>query len=395
MREESKAEAIGLWKRILFSLVAFCLGAVALLGAGEIVCRLLHGDKFSDLSLNYFPPGSVIYDPVVGWRYRPGYEGQWRYFEYAFNVKINSTGLRDREYGPKSKPRILFIGDSHTFGVGVDISQTFVKRVEKVLNADGAPVECINGGRVAAGSDLYLHYTRKYVPELVPNVVAVCFFPENDFDDTWYFNSNAYPDFHNVHGEVYVGDEPLARERKHRAGVLFRNSAFYRFLRLRFCRLSVNLGENPFHGTWLDVYLREEPAWVKEATSKTIENLGAIQHICQSRNARLTLILLPSNFDSAPKCWRHAVGKSPRGAEAYDREKPFRVLTQFAQERNVALLDVRDAVQCQRGLLYFKHDRHLNSRGHKVVAGAFVSFLEKERLLPRQTQEADSAKPHD
>ena len=60
-------------------------------------------------------------------------------------MRINSRGLRDREY-PYAKPagrkRCLLLGDSYVFGWGVEANET----AAKVMEARLAGVEVINGG---------------------------------------------------------------------------------------------------------------------------------------------------------------------------------------------------------------------------------------------------------
>ena len=59
---------------------------------------------------------------------------------------INALGLRDRQDLQAEKPpgtrRVLFLGDSVTFGLEVDLEETLVKQVESMLDR----AECINMG---------------------------------------------------------------------------------------------------------------------------------------------------------------------------------------------------------------------------------------------------------
>src|SRR5262245_17353869 len=55
--------------------------------------------------------------------------------EFSFTVKINSMGFRDREVTPKAagKRRVVVIGDSFVYGWGVQIEQSWPKRLEAEL----------------------------------------------------------------------------------------------------------------------------------------------------------------------------------------------------------------------------------------------------------------------
>lgn len=68
----------------------------------------------------------------------------------GYTIRTNSDGYRDREYSDevRSGKNIIFIGDSVTFGSGVNLEDTFTKVVERGL--DG--VYCMNWG--VGGYDL-------------------------------------------------------------------------------------------------------------------------------------------------------------------------------------------------------------------------------------------------
>src|SRR2546425_4995755 len=65
------------------------------------------------------------------------------------SVTVNGFGCRDRDY-PVAKPpgvvRIIGIGDSLTFGQGVEEADTFLARLERDLTARSLRVEVINCG---------------------------------------------------------------------------------------------------------------------------------------------------------------------------------------------------------------------------------------------------------
>jgi lysophospholipase L1-like esterase len=94
---------------------------------------------------------AFVGDPELFWRLAPSVvlpEG-----DAAFRGLIsNEQGLREDHVIPRAKPsgelRLLFVGDSVTFGYGVDRDETFVERVERELAArfPGKKVECINAG---------------------------------------------------------------------------------------------------------------------------------------------------------------------------------------------------------------------------------------------------------
>jgi hypothetical protein len=130
----------------------------------------------------------------------PNSEG---YIGGAF-VKINSDGIRDKEYSlnkPKDTYRIAVIGDSFTFGDGVLLNETFVKLLEKRLNQNpDLKYEVINFGVYGYGikeiKEFYEYKVKKYNPDLV----LYAYFPNdpesgysekcylNDEEKSWFVN---------------------------------------------------------------------------------------------------------------------------------------------------------------------------------------------------------------
>ena len=111
------------------------------------------------------------YDPVCSWRNMPGAEGDFRMVDSVSHVKINSHGLRSDKnypYAKGNKPRIAIMGDSYTWGFGVNNGKTFSDILEKDYQGQ---VEVLNAGVCGYGTDqellLYENEIRKYHPDVV------------------------------------------------------------------------------------------------------------------------------------------------------------------------------------------------------------------------------------
>jgi hypothetical protein len=70
-------------------------------------------------------------DPVVGYTLTPLWQGQFNDGYAHGNITVNSLGQRDDEPSPGSKHRILLLGDSFTFGMLLDQSDTIDKQIER------------------------------------------------------------------------------------------------------------------------------------------------------------------------------------------------------------------------------------------------------------------------
>jgi lysophospholipase L1-like esterase len=108
--------------------------------------------------------------------------------EFAFHFRTNAQGLRmDADLAPTPAPgkqRALFVGDSFTFGYGVEQDESFTARLQQRFDARGEPVEAINAG-FASGFTLDTEYlfTREQGASWQPSrvIAGVCL--SNDLVD--------------------------------------------------------------------------------------------------------------------------------------------------------------------------------------------------------------------
>ena len=125
---------------------------------------------------------TYVEDLELGKRLRPGYVGS----HHGSQVSINSHGMRDREYAFEKPPgtlRVLALGDSWTFGVGMRPEQTWPKRLEAHLSSQERPVAVMNTG--VSGYETY--HEAIYYDELKDrfehDLVLVGIYPVNDVHD--------------------------------------------------------------------------------------------------------------------------------------------------------------------------------------------------------------------
>ena len=114
----------------------------------------------------------------------------------TFDLFTDDHGLRaagpDTRVLPRSGPRepgeplrLMFLGDSVTLGWGVDDEDTWVRFVERTARAaDGAELECLNGGHMVYDTVQEAALLQELGPLLRPDVVVVMFI-SNDVISTW------------------------------------------------------------------------------------------------------------------------------------------------------------------------------------------------------------------
>ena len=153
------------------------LGAVVVaLLVGEAALRLVPPRGFVDL-----PSDLLIPHPTLGRVMRPNYGPVEKVTsELSFQVQTNSYGLRDVEIGPKAPGviRFLVLGDSFTWGDGVNVDDTYVKQLEKLLNgrcgrARSPAYEVINAGVPEWGPAQMWLYLKDYGVRFQPDLVLL------------------------------------------------------------------------------------------------------------------------------------------------------------------------------------------------------------------------------
>ena len=117
-------------------------------------------------------------------------------------VKINSFGFRDDEHErlkPSGTIRVLGLGDSFTFGWGVQVEETFLKQLERGLQIRTArPVEVINAGVPGWGLAQYDRYLKRDGFQYSPDIIVIAYFADDlagSRDDS--VISNVPPSVHN------------------------------------------------------------------------------------------------------------------------------------------------------------------------------------------------------
>ncbi len=148
--------------------VGACIAAVL----GEFAYRLLRQPWLSPTT----NPSYVVFDPELGWSYRPLAKERHRSDEFDVEVEMHSAGYRGPEWpAPSSRRRLLVLGDSQAFGWGVSWPETMSARLAAAL----PDWDVCNAAVAGYGADQQLLTMRRLLPSVRPDAV-VCVFCDND-----------------------------------------------------------------------------------------------------------------------------------------------------------------------------------------------------------------------
>jgi hypothetical protein len=181
---------------ILTSMVSCCitmrrvvLGRAAWLAPLTAAIASVAGLMIAEVALRLLEPNANQpqreFDPYLGWRGRPDLRVVLRERAFSIGIEQNSHGFRDLERSierPAHVDRILCVGDSFTWGWGVEQEDIYTRRLERLLSAAGRPTEVLNAGVGGYGTDQELLYLRRAGLRFRPDIV-ICQASGTDLED--------------------------------------------------------------------------------------------------------------------------------------------------------------------------------------------------------------------
>jgi hypothetical protein len=170
-------------KRLRLVFLALIIGTVACELGLRVYARLSHQER------------GLVFDSRLGWRMVPGVEKLGRFWSGTHPARINSHGWRDDEASYENtsgKRRMVVVGDSFTFGVGVDAGQRFTEVLETLV----PDLEVINLGMNAIEPDQELLVLEEEGPRHGRDFVLCALFEGNDFTDVAYPRNGYWPKPH-------------------------------------------------------------------------------------------------------------------------------------------------------------------------------------------------------
>jgi len=277
-------------------------------------------------------------DRLIGWKLPPNTAVEESAADYSVTYRSNPQGFRsphdfDR---PTPRRRIALLGDSYTFGTGVEQSETYAARLEHELRR----TRTYNFGIGGFGVDQMWRTLHHYALEVQPDVVVLTFI-RNDLDRSlsairlghdWL----AKPTYR-LQGERLV---PLTRE--NRPGPLARWIAHHSRLLELWRRVEHSLG-------W------RFPIGYRWRLNRAI--FAAVRDECRAADASLVVVHLPVN-----------------------RRTPAPMLTDELARLEIPFLDLTDHLPRDADALYFEHDPHFSPAGHRFAAEEIARFLISEGL---------------
>lgn len=316
--------------------------------------------------------GLFGYDARLGWSVSRDWRGGHVHSDYDVKYSTNGFGHRGVPVATAKQPgekRYVYLGDSFTFGMGVNDAATFTE----ILSSRGT-ARHLNFGVPGYSTDQEVLYAEDKVKRFEPDVIVLVAYLGNDLID----NLAPYPlqvDFAKPYfelenGSLAIRNTPVPRQSKPAAlrtrsfssvvlqGVETRQSLLGRSEILR--RLGYRDTADDISGLLADS--------VKPSVELFDALVRRLDEGARTMDAKLVVALLPG------RSFVH----EPQGYSAQYQDYIRRLIMARLKSTDIGVLDLGSELRRQfdKGEtdLYFPNDGHLTANGHRIMA----DFLERE-----------------
>lgn len=314
--------------------------------------------------------------------------------EFHAQATLNSLGYRGKEFSIEKKSgetRILMVGDSMTFGWGLDDKDTYPIQLENILHGNGMrTTQVINGGYVGGLSpDSFYVYLKKKGIQLKPDLVVVNIFVWNDlsdFSESVWEKTDAQGLPEKVSSCCHIVD-----------GRIFRNKSIdfqYKFPILRESHLFISLVKllqtkfdlfktpsllAPKSETILGCVMNPECIYKFYPEEVKLQNvLSGIKKVADENNIHLLYVLLPVDVqlykDSWGKYSRYGMQWFPKeGQEDFIQKR----IGSFLTEKDIKYFDMYPYFNTHKneGYPFFPIDAHFNVTGAQWAGTSLADYI--------------------
>ncbi|MGH7380702.1 MAG: SGNH/GDSL hydrolase family protein [Candidatus Methylomirabilales bacterium] len=347
----------------------------------------------------------LVLDAQTRHRLAPHFSGTLRDREFDTRVRTNGLGMRDKEIGPPihGRRRFLVMGDSFTFGEGVEESDAFPKRLESLLNEGHATpiVEVLNGGTPGYATIHEIRWLRRLLPRLHPDVVIIAFYVGNDLEYNDLSTNFSQLGLRLVEGKIA---EPANKPHSnfHRLKMLLANySSLYRLVVHR-AHTSPTVSRLAYK-TGLSEGLFEIPFDIQQFTKGSSENVEArwrdtdrilreFQELCTCEGCIPYIAIVPARLQYDQNLWTRALAQYGLDENLYDARVVNRRLVDIARKHSIETVDLLPSFAQEKQVerFHYSRDGHWNAQGHALVAKSLAHYFTGKLKFSPQSPKAST-----
>jgi lysophospholipase L1-like esterase len=360
---------------------------------GEVMVRFVYEPQSEDLpGLQLLTSRYYQRDYTLGWVPRANVQGTHiRQKGYTSTFTTNFLGLRDREHSlenPEGSRRVVVVGDSFSWGWGVNDGEIFTDILEKSL----ADTEVINLGVTAYGLDQEIAYFKQLGVQFGPDILVVAFCQNDVFDDGSLME---------VASNFGDGFDTAGSESEKNVGIdygfflalkkaLTDNSALYGLVvdavnsNRSVVKFLVWLGVKDSLAGFdeMDVNimpsLKNYPVELAASWESVKAKLRGLNDYTSEHGIRLVIALIPALQSVELQHLERSLTYSEFELSDFDVDKPYDMLVQFGKEEGIEVINpvqaFREATESGESL-YLRSDLHFNVSGHALFASEIAAIL--------------------
>lgn len=334
-----------LLRLVRFILFVLCISIVSL----EFTGRLFLKQPYYAFPRDYFKKNEFY-----GYELAPHFKGTYSQPEFSISINTNSQGMRDNEHPASAgEYRVLVLGDSSSFGIGVELKDTYLSLLEEMLNARGGRKISI----LKAGVPGYSAYNEKIYLEkkgirYQPSLVMVQFWWDDLGVNHLTYQTEA--------GFLVSGRIATLVELR-----AFLNSRFRSYGMLR--RIFASVFHRSLFSTGV-IDPNENPGRLRERFVSTLKEFKEIEKTCSQQKIKCLFVLMPSRefiYGSAAQ------------------KQMWQTWQAYLAGSGVDFIDLAPAMEqavCAGKNIFFHIDPHLTVVGNNIVARALSERLRKMEI---------------
>lgn len=366
---------------------------VSLLIGEFIVGKYKHQMTYAEAY--FYQMKCYVKDDLLPFSLPKNYSCLMRDYNGVFNIRaqFNSLGYRGKEFllnKPPNTTRILVLGDSFTFGIGVSDEETYPYQLEKILKEKGhSNTEVINAGYADAFSpDSYYLYLKKRGLALKPDIVILGFFVYNDISDlaetVWEkADKDGLPE--KISSCCHVVDGGILRNKmidfKYKYPILRDSQLFLlvvNTLNARFKLFKNSISMPTKDELKLGCVMSPDCIHLFSAEEeKTYKVLKGIKDITQKENIPFLVVLIPLDHQLNPKDYNFWF------IDTNNLDFIQKRIGKNLSESRISYLDLYPIFDKQRGRgrPFLPKDLHFNALGGQITAESIASYLVENKLI--------------
>jgi lysophospholipase L1-like esterase len=266
----------------------------------------------------------------------------------GIDFEINGWGFRDNKYQKSkgNKKRIIFIGDSLTYGWRIHLNETYHKRLERLFNSKGYGVEVMGMGVAGYNTVQEYYLIKEKALEFNPDMITLQICP-NDFEKTVSIKKYRKGK-HLVLVPYHDFSIPYVIKKESIAEFLMKYSHLYKFINLKLFWLKRKYDQNYNPG---EVFLLGE--------EKSFRYLKKIKNLLQRKNIQFSAVIFPVR----------------KAKDVYPYTSLHEEIHNRLEEWEIPYLDLYEDLNIKNKEVIWIGRLHPDAKGNEIAAQKIFSFI--------------------